>query len=108
MTTNAAMLNRAFENYVSAVRDAGITHTISLADAGPWDTRTEVTFTADDLRMQKGSPTYGHAFRLYYLSPIGGGHFEPYMEYLGWTKEEAYRSLVSATGSIRATLAARS
>jgi hypothetical protein len=108
-TTTAKDVREAFAALVNASRAIGFSHTVTVYEN---DRREDVTLTADDLRLQEGSPTYGQAFRLYLLGPYGA-HYTPgeLPEYLGWTRAEAERTLRGLTAGIntaRTALGARS
>jgi hypothetical protein len=93
-TTSIKDVRQAFEALRTAVAAAGITQAVRFenynAPQGTPERYGEVTLTAENLRMQEGSPTYGRAFRLYFVGPHGA-HYNttPFSEYLGWTRAEA-------------------
>ena len=62
------------------------------------------------LSLQKGSPTYGRAWRLYKISSEHGGQesfdFIDGGGYIGWTAREAYMTVTGLTNGMWAARAA--
>ena len=93
MTTSIKDVRHMFDTVKSAVIESGYSRTVTNME------QTQ-TLTGADLYMQEGSQTYGRAFRLYLLGPYGA-HYTFDIEYLGWTRAEAYQTLRGIIAGIR-------
>lgn len=104
MVTTITDVRDAFAVLQRAWKAAGLQRTVSDYDHRTGETHT-LTFTADNLGIQEGSQTYGRAFRLYYVHPVTGGHYQTQVpEYLGWTRSEAELTLRAMAAALFATL----
>jgi len=80
---------RVLEHLKRAARTAGIQREV-------FDYRSpepNLILTADDMQLVKGSATYGRAWRIVYVHPTHGGHYDTQFPALGHTPTEAMTSL---------------
>lgn len=101
-----ANIEQAVDLLRRAMRNASIQRTVK-----PWAGRgdgddTEFTLTADNVSWQKGSPTYGNAWRIYYVAPSGRRYEMDWSDCLGWSAREALARIQSITAGIDAAVRA--
>lgn len=92
-------VNNALQNLKRAMHEAGISRTVT-------NMGETATLTADDVRIEAGSPTYGRTWRIYYVGPFGAHYDMDWSSYLGWTGREALTTVHALTSGIRAAVRA--
>ena len=92
----------------SAMRDAGIQITLREHGDDRYGPAHDVVLDADTVQIQTGSPTYGRAYRIFYVHPETGGHYSmDWNDYLGTTAREAYGTLMALRQGILAATRAQ-